>query len=249
MTRSGASMQIRVGTSGWSYKEWKGSFYPADLPSVGMLRYYAGRLPAVEINNSFYRIPKEKVLLDWAAEVPPEFRFVLKASRRITHINRLADADDSLGYFLRTANVLGERLGPTLFQCPPSLRMDLARLNDFLARVPRTWRAAMEFRHASWFTDPVYDALRAHDVALVAVDEDEGEGSGSPLVATATWGYLRLRRTEYDDQALGVWLERIRGQPWSEAYVFLKHDEDKPTGPEAATRLAEMAAGREGGRA
>ena len=230
-------MQIRVGTSGWSYKEWKGVFYPADLPSDGMLRYYATRLLTVEINNSFYRIPKEKVLLDWAAEVPPDFRFVMKASRRITHINRLADEDDSLGYFLRTVNVLGERLGPTLFQCPPSLRMDLTRLTDFLARVPRTWRAAMEFRHASWFTDAVYEALRAHDVALVAVDEDESEGAGAPLVPTASWGYLRLRRADYDDAALGAWLERIRGQPWSEAYAFLKHDEEKPTGPDAAMRL------------
>ena len=230
-------MQIRVGTSGWSYKEWKGVFYPADLSPDHMLRYYAGRLATVEINNSFYRIPKEKVLLDWAAEVPPDFRFVLKASRRITHISRLADEDDSLGYFLRTVNVLGERLGPTLFQCPPSLRMDLPRLTAFLARVPRTWRAAMEFRHASWFTDAVYDALRAHDVALVAVDEDESEGQGAPLVPTASWGYLRLRRTEYDDTALAGWLEQIRTQPWTDAYAFLKHDEDKPTGPDAAVRL------------
>jgi uncharacterized protein YecE (DUF72 family) len=230
-------MLIRIGTSGWSYKEWKGVFYPADLSSDHMLRYYAERLPTVEINNSFYRIPKEKVLLDWAGEVPASFRFVLKASRRITHISRLADEDDSLGYFMRTVNVLAERLGPTLFQCPPSLRLDLPRLQAFLARLPRTWRAAMEFRHASWFTDAVYEALRAHDVALVAVDEDESEGAGAPLVPTATWGYLRLRRTEYDDASLGAWLERIRAQPWAEAFAFLKHDEDKPTGPDAAMRL------------
>ena len=236
-------MQIRVGTSGWSYKEWKGVFYPDDLPADDMLRYYAGRLETVEINNSFYRIPKEKVLLDWAASVPPEFRFIMKASRRITHISRLADEDDSLGYFLRTVNVLGERLGPTLFQCPPSLRMDLTRLNAFLDRVPRTWKAAMEFRHASWFTDAVYDALRAHDVALVAVDEDESEGTGAPLVPTAGWGYLRLRRTVYDDAALAGWLGRIRDQPWREAYAFLKHDEDKPTGPDAAVRLRAMVVG------
>jgi uncharacterized protein YecE (DUF72 family) len=235
-------MHIRVGTSGWSYKEWKGVFYPADLPPDEMLRYYAARLPTVEINNSFYRIPKEKVLLDWAAEAPPDFRFVLKASRRITHISRLADEDDSLGYFLRTVNVLGDRLGPTLFQCPPSLRLDLTRLTAFLARVPRTWRAALEFRHASWFTEPVYEALRTHDVALVAVDEDEGEGPGAPLVPTASWGYLRLRRTEYDDATLAAWLDRIRAQPWTEAYAFLKHDEDKPTGPDAAVRLPEMVA-------
>jgi uncharacterized protein YecE (DUF72 family) len=234
-------MRTLVGTSGWSYKEWKGSFYPADLPADDMLRYYATRLATVEINNSFYRIPKEKVLLDWADQVPPGFRFVLKASRRITHINRLANEDGSLEYFLRTVNVLGERLGPTLFQCPPSLRKDLTRLRDFLASVPRTWRAAMEFRHASWFTDEVYDALREHDIALVAVDEDESEGAGAPLVPTAAWGYLRLRRTDYGEEALQGWLERIRSQPWQEAYAFLKHDEDKPTGPDAAVKLTELA--------
>lgn len=227
-------MRILVGTSGYAYKEWKGSFYPADLPADAMLRHYAGRLPTVEINNSFYRIPKEKVLLDWAAQVPAEFRFVLKASRRITHINRLTDEDGSLGYFLRTANVLGEKLGPTLFQCPPSLRKDIGRLRDFLERVPRTWRAALEFRHKSWFDDEVYDALRLHDVALVAVDEDE---ETTPLVPTASWGYLRLRRTDYQEQELERWAERIRSQPWQEAFAFLKHDEESPAGPEAAMIL------------
>ena len=230
-------MHILVGTSGWSYKAWKGSFYPSDLPADDMLRHYAGRLPAVEINNSFYRIPKEKVLLEWAEQVPPAFRFVLKASRRITHINRLSDPDDSLAYFLRTVNCLGDRLGPTLFQCPPSLPKNIELLRDFLGRVPRTWRAAMEFRHDSWFDDEVYDALRAHDIALVGVDDD---GQATPLVPTAAWGYLRLRRTEYAEEELRAWAERIGRQPWEEAYVFLKHDEEGTVGPEAATRLAGM---------
>jgi uncharacterized protein YecE (DUF72 family) len=216
-------MRTLVGTSGWSYKEWKGSFYPADLPADGMLRHYATRLPTVEINNSFYRIPKEKVLLEWAEQTPAEFRFVLKASRRITHINRLADGDDSLGYFLRTVNVLGEKLGPTLFQCPPSLKKDIGLLRAFLAKVPRTWRAALEFRHPSWFDDEVYDALRPQDVALVGVEEDEG---ATPLVPTASWGYLRLRRMEYADADLMRWAGRIGAQPWKEAFVFLKHDEE-----------------------
>ena len=233
-------MHIHVGTSGWSYKEWKGNFYPTDLSSDDMLRYYATRLPTIEINNSFYRIPKESVLLEWAGQVPAGFRFVLKASRRITHIARLANEDDSLEYFMRTVNVLGERLGPTLFQCPPSLRKDMARLRDFLARIPRTWPAAMEFRHDSWFTDEVYDALREHDIALVAVEEEEGEGVGAPLVPTASWGYLRLRRTDYREDELKGWVDRIRGQPWREAYAFLKHDEGKPTGPDAAVKLAEL---------
>ena len=230
-------MRILVGTSGWSYKEWKGSFYPSDLPADDMLRHYATRLPAVEINNSFYRIPKEKVLLEWAEQTPAEFRFVLKASRRITHINRLTDEDGSLGYFLRTANVLGDRLGPTLFQCPPSLRKNIDLLRGFIGKVPRTWRAALEFRHESWFDDEVYDALRAHDIALVGVDEDE---QATPLVPTASWGYLRLRKTEYTDDELKHWAVRIGSQPWGEAYVFLKHDEEGTAGPEAATRLAGM---------
>jgi uncharacterized protein YecE (DUF72 family) len=233
-------MHIHVGTSGWSYKEWKGNFYPTDLSSDDMLRYYATRLPTVEINNSFYRIPKESVLLEWAGQVPAGFRFVLKASRRITHIARLANEDGSLEYFMRTVNVLGERLGPTLFQCPPSLRKDMGRLREFLARIPRTWPAAMEFRHDSWFTDEVYDALREQDIALVAVEEEEGEGGGAPLVPTASWGYLRLRRTDYREDELKGWVDRIQSQPWREAYAFLKHDEEKPTGPEAAVKLAEL---------
>ncbi len=230
-------MQILVGTSGWSYKEWKGAFYPSDLPADEMLRYYSARLPAVEINNSFYRIPRESVLLDWAGQVPPDFRFVLKASRRITHIHRLVDQDDTLGYFLRIANVLGERLGPTLFQCPPTLKKDIGRLRDFLAKVPRTWRSAMEFRHDSWFDDEVYEALREHDVALVAVDQDEGT---TPLVPTASWGYLRLRKLVYDDGELHTWATRVAEQPWSQAFVFLKHEEDSPAGPDAASRLKAM---------
>ncbi|HWB40011.1 MAG TPA: DUF72 domain-containing protein [Gemmatimonadales bacterium] len=234
---SPSPLRILVGTSGWSYKQWKGFFYPADLPADDMLRYYATRLPTVEINNSFYRIPRESVLLDWAARVPAEFRFVLKASRRITHINRLADADDSLAYFLRTVNVLGERLGPTLFQCPPTLRKNLELLRSFLAKVPRTWRAAMEFRHDSWFDEEVYQALESHDVPLVGVDEDEG---ATPLVTTASWGYLRLRKTAYGEHELAEWAERVRSQPWREAYVFLKHDEDSPAGPDAAVRLAAL---------
>jgi uncharacterized protein YecE (DUF72 family) len=138
-------MRILVGTSGWSYKEWKGSFYPEKLPAEGMLRFYAERFLTVEVNNSFYRIPNERVLASWAEQVPDQFRFVLKASRRITHNNRLADEDGSLEYFLRAANPLGERLGPTLFQLPPTFKKDLNRLQNFLGRLPRRWPAAIEF--------------------------------------------------------------------------------------------------------
>ncbi len=230
-------MRTLVGTSGWSYKEWKGSFYPPKLPQDEMLGFYASRFSAVEVNNSFYRIPSEKVLMGWAERVPPDFRFVLKASRRITHNSRLADDDGSLEYFLRAINPLGDRLGPTLFQLPPTFKKDAVRLRDFLARLPKRWMAAVEFRHASWFDDEVYDLLRSHDVALVAVDEDETEGKGAPLVPTAAWGYFRLRRTAYDTNALEAWASRIQRAEWKDAYVFLKHEDGSPRGPGAAEDL------------
>jgi uncharacterized protein YecE (DUF72 family) len=231
-------VRILVGTSGWAYKEWKGSFYPADLPADDMLRHYATRLGTVEVNNSFYRIPAERVLLGWSDQVPADFKFVMKASRRITHNSRLAAEDDSLEYFLRMVNVLGDKLGPTLFQCPPSLKKDLTRLKNFLGKIPHRWRAAFEFRHSSWFDDEVYDALRAHDAPLVAVEEDEGDGA--PLVPTASWGYLRLRRTTYQADELEAWAGKISAQPWEDAFVFLKHEEDSPAGPDAAVRLRSM---------
>jgi uncharacterized protein YecE (DUF72 family) len=233
-------LNILVGTSGWSYKEWKGSFYPAKLPAEEMLRFYAGRFPTVEVNNSFYRIPAERVLAGWADQVPEQFRFVLKASRRITHNNRLSDEDGSLGYFLRAVNPLGQRLGPTLFQLPPTFQKDLGRLEGFLDKLPKRWAAALEFRHASWFDDQVYDLLRSRGVALVAVDEDEAEGPGSPLVATASWGYVRLRRVLYDTAALREWATRLQEQRWNEAYVFLKHEDGSPTGPAAAAEMEEI---------
>jgi uncharacterized protein YecE (DUF72 family) len=233
-------MNILVGTSGWSYKEWKGSFYPPKMPAEEMLRFYAGHFPTVEVNNSFYRIPAERVLAMWAEQVPPAFRFVLKASRRITHNSRLKDDDGSLAYFLRAVNPLGNRLGPTLFQLPPTFKQDVDRLRTFLSLLPRRWPAAMEFRHPSWFVDEVYDLLRARDVALVAVDEDETEGEGSPLVPTASWGYLRLRRSAYDRAALEGWATRIRENPWGDAYVFLKHEDGSPTGPAAAAEMADI---------
>jgi uncharacterized protein YecE (DUF72 family) len=233
-------MRILVGTSGWSYKEWKGSFYPPKLPADEMLGFYSSRFPTVEVNNSFYRIPSESVLAGWAEQVPDGFRFVMKASRRITHNNRLKDEDGSLAYFLRAVNPLGQRLGPTLFQLPPTFKKDLDRLQNFLGRLPRRWPAAVEFRHVSWFDEEVYGVLRSREVALVAVDEDEAEGTGAPLVPTAPWGYLRLRRLTYDPDRLQTWAARIRHQPWQEAYVFLKHEEGSPTGPAAAGELKQL---------
>lgn len=229
-------MRVLVGTSGFSYKEWKGSFYPEDLPADGMLRYYAERLPAVEINNTFYRMPKPSLLAGWAEQVPDGFRFVLKASRQITHRLRLKDAAEPVEYFFRVATTLGDRLGPALFQLPPYLKKDLPRLTDFLALLPPAARAAFEFRHATWFDDEVLSALRAKGAALcVAEDED----LATPLEATAGWGYLRLRRQDYDEKALTDWAAKIRGQDWSETYVFFKHEEGG-TGPRLAARMREL---------
>jgi uncharacterized protein YecE (DUF72 family) len=236
-------VRVAVGTSGYAYKEWKGSFYPADLPADGMLRFYGERFTAVEINNTFYRMPSEKVLLAWAADVPDGFTFVLKASQRITHRKRLKDAGEELTFFLRTANVLGPKLGPTLFQLPPNLKKDLPRLVDFLALVPRTWRAAFEFRHASWFDEEVFAALKDHNAALCIADTDPEEGETEPLkvpaVATADWGYLRLRRAEYRKPDLERWAQTIGAQLWRDAFVFFKHEE-AGAGPKLAAEFTAL---------
>jgi uncharacterized protein YecE (DUF72 family) len=233
-------MNILVGTSGWSYKEWKGNFYPLKLAADEMLRFYSSRFPTVEVNNSFYRTPSERVLLGWADQVSPGFRFVLKASRRITHNNRLRDEDGSLSYFLRAVNPLRPLLGPTLFQLPPTFEKDLSRLEAFLTALPRRWIAAIEFRHPSWFADDVCELLRSRDIALVTVDEDGAQGTEAPLISTASWGYLRLRRSAYDLPALRTWAERIRQQNWTDAYVFLKHEEGSPVGPASAEALSQL---------
>jgi uncharacterized protein YecE (DUF72 family) len=238
------SLRLRAGASGFSYKPWKGPFYPADLPDAGMLGYYAARLPAVEINNTFYRLPKATMLEDWAAQTPDGFRFALKASRRITHIQRLKDVGELVAYLFETAGALGPKLGPLLFQLPPHLKKDLDRLRAFLDLVPTDRRVALEFRNASWFEDDVFAALRERDAALCVAETEAGDKEGSnepvPLVATASFGYLRLRRDDYDDADLAAWAERIRGQSWSEAYVFFKH-EDEGAALKLALRLMEIA--------
>ena len=233
-------MRVRAGTSGFAYKEWKGSFYPEDLKSADMLPYYAERFGAVEINNTFYRMPSEKVLGDWAAQVPPGFTFVLKANRQITHFKRLKEESyDPLDYFSTTAASLGDRLGPVLFQLPPNLKKDVPRLAAFLARIPGAIRPAFEFRHASWLDDETYDTLRGADAALVIAQTEDEE---TPLVDTASWGYLRLRKVDYGPGEVEGWAERVRSRPWSEAWVFFKH-EDEGTGPRLATRFLEAVAG------
>ena len=231
-------MNLYVGTSGYAYKEWKGTFYPEDLPEKQMLRYYGGRFRTVEVNNTFYRMPKPSVLEAWAAEVGEDFRFVLKASQRITHFQRLKDAGDSVAYLLNVAGTLGERLGPLLFQLPPNLKKDVPRLRAFLELLPPERRSAFEFRHQSWFDDEVFDLLRERRAALcVAEAEDDLE---IPCVGTADWGYLRLRRPDYGDAELKAWAERVRELGWRDAFVFFKH-EDAGKGPAMAKRFLELA--------
>ena len=215
-------VRVAVGTSGYAYKEWKGTFYPEKLPPDQMLRYYGEQFSTVEINNTFYRMPSEKVVLNWASQVPDAFQFVLKASQRITHQKRLQDVGEELGYFLKTSSVLEARLGPTLFQLPPNFKKDVTRLEGFLALLPKRWRAAVEFRHPSWYDEDVFTALRNHGVALCAADTDDEEAR---LVATADWGYLRLRRAQYGEAELTGWAQRVLAQPWQEAFAFFKHEE------------------------
>jgi uncharacterized protein YecE (DUF72 family) len=225
-----SAMRVFVGTSGYSYKEWQGPFYPTDLPARNFLRFYAERLPTVEINNTFYRMPTGQLVAGWAGQVPEGFLFALKAPQRITHIAKLKDAAEVAAAFVRIARTLQARLGPLLFQLPPFLRKDVPRLDTFLGQLgalPERPRVAFEFRHASWFDDEVWAALRAHDAALCIA---EGEALQAPLVATADWGYVRLRRDAYPDEVLAEWGEKILAQPWKDAFVYIKHDEgDAPT--------------------
>jgi uncharacterized protein YecE (DUF72 family) len=231
-------MRIYIGTSGFSYAPWRGSFYPEKLPAAKMLAYYAERLDAVEINNTFYRMPAPAMLEKWAAETPPGFRFVLKSPRHITHVKKLADVADGLTRLREAAGALGERLGPVLFQLPPFMKKDVPRLQAFVAALPPDLRAAVEFRHESWFSADVYEALRARDVALCLAESEE---LATPLEETSTWGYLRLRRQDYDDAALAAWAARLKARQWKDAFVFFKH-EDEGVGPKLAARLRELLA-------
>ncbi len=227
-------MALYVGTSGYSYPAWKGTFYPADLPDKRMLNYYGGEFGSVEINNTFHRMPGPSLLESWAAEVPEDFRFVLKAPQRITHLQRLRDVDDAVSYLCEVAGTLKERLGALLFQLPPSLKKDLPLLRDFLALLPPGRRVALQFRHRSWLDDDVLALLRKNDAALCIADvQDDLE---IPLLSTAAWGYLRLRRPEYDDAQLRRWAEAVQQQGWQDAFVFFKH-EDSARGPMLAKRF------------
>lgn len=231
-------MRLLVGTSGYNFPEWKGTFYPAKIKPAEMLPYYAERLGTVEINYTFYRMPNAKTVAGWVQAVPEGFTFVLKAPQRITHIARLRDVDDPLRYFTETIRPLGTRLGPILFQLPPNFKQDLARLKDLLTLFPADLRCAWEFRHASWFADDTYEALRTANAALCVADTEAGN---TPLESTADFGYFRLRDEGYTKKDLDRWAERVRelGKQWKDAFVFFKHEESGE-GPKLAQRFTAL---------
>jgi uncharacterized protein YecE (DUF72 family) len=232
-------MNLYVGTSGYSYKEWKGTFYPKKLPIKEMLRFYGERFRTVEINSSYYGLPKASVLERWSAAVPDDFQFVLKAPKQITHLQGLKDSSDLVAQLLEAAGALTEHRGPLLFQLPPTSKKDVPRLRAFLALLPPERRAAFEFRHRSWFDDEVFGLLRDHRAALCVADAERD--LEVPFVATTDWGYLRLRRPDYGDVELKEWMKRVQEQGWRDAFVFFKH-EDQGKGPRMAKRFIELAA-------
>lgn len=232
-------MTIRAGTSGYSYKEWKGPFYPETLPAKQMLSFYAQQLSTVEINNTFYRMPKQSVLETWASQVPESFRFAVKASRRITHFKRLKGVAEETGFLLENLAVLGERLGTVLFQLPPNLKLDLERLDVFLELIPEGVPVCFEFRHPSWSDEPVRERLAARGCAWVLVDSEDGEAP--LLVGTGDFRYLRLRRPSYTREELAAWAQRLAGEEVDRAFVFFKH-EDAGAGPALAARFMEIVA-------
>ncbi len=230
-------MQFFVGTSGYSYPKWKGSFYPKKFPQQEMLNYYAERFSTVEINNTFYKMPDAKSMEALAAKVPNSFRFAIKAPQAITHFKRLQNVEEQTAQLLQATAALKKRQGPLLFQLPPNFKKDLPRLAAFLKLLPKRIKSAFEFRHPSWLDQETFDCLQKNSCAWCVADvDDDVEAS---LVNTAGWGYVRLRRENYDVPHLKKWIKKIRSQPWNETYVFFKH-EDTGTGPQFAARFLEL---------
>jgi uncharacterized protein YecE (DUF72 family) len=232
------SKRLLAGASGYSFKEWKGVFYPQDMKPDGMLAWYAERLPTVEINNTFYRMPAASMLENWARATPEGFRFAIKASRRITHIARLKaeTAADSVAYLYKTLAALGAKRGPVLFQLPPQMKKDLPRLAAFLKMLPESHHAAFEFRNDSWFDDEVYHLLRSAGAALCLSERQDN--APPPLVETAPWGYVRLRLESYSEEALRQWSRKILATGWRETFVYFMHE---PTAPDYAQTLMRVA--------
>jgi uncharacterized protein YecE (DUF72 family) len=224
-------VKLRAGTSGYSFKEWKGTFYPADLKADGMLAFYATKFATLEINNTFYRLPKESVLQEWASQVPENFTFAIKASQKITHYTRLkAESESMVQFILKNTATLGEKMGPILFQLPPNLKKDVPRLQNFLSYLPENRRYTFEFRHESWFDEDVFSVLRDRDIAMCISESGE---LTCPVVCTATWGYLRLHKLDYSPDGLTAWAKCVTSQQWNDAYVYFKHDEGEGSGPPA----------------
>lgn len=231
----------RIGTSGYNYSEWLGSFYPEDLPENRMLSFYAQHFDTVEINYTFYRMPTVRVLQAWGKETPSNFIFSLKAPRRITHDLRLRDAADPLTFFTDTSASLKDRLGVLLFQLPPFLKKDAARLEDFLHQVPEGFRTAFEFRNATWYADDVFECMRRFGVALCVTESEQRD---TPFEVTSDFGYFRLRKPEYSDAELESWAKRIdaNGSQWRDCFVYFKH-EAEGKGPHFAVRFRDIVRG------
>lgn len=234
------SGNVLVGTSGYQYPEWRGSFYPEKFSTDRMLAFYAERFPTVEINYTFYRMPTEKLLAGWAAGTPEHFTFTLKAPRRITHDAKLQRCEDTLQAFCRAARTLGPKLGVLLFQLPPNFKKDVEVLAAFLELLPEDLRAAFEFRHASWFEGDVFAALRQRGAALCVADSEKLK---TPVEVTAGHAYFRLRDEGYQEADLEAWARTIRDLPAKEAFVYFKHEE-QGLGPAFAQRLAALIATR-----
>jgi uncharacterized protein YecE (DUF72 family) len=234
------AMKIHVGTSGYSYKEWKGNFYPEKISPKEMLHFYSQRLGTVEINNTFYGMPTAGVLESWAGQVPDDFLFAIKAPQVITHVKRLKDAGEETEYFFKTLSVLGDKLGPILFQFPKTFRPDSQRLENFFSLIPKNASCAFEFRSAAGHDSEIHNLL--HERGLSLVNADTEDDPVDEIIKTASWGYLRLRRPDYTDVELSSWLKKIISQKWERAFIYFKHEE-AGKGAEMALRFA-GAAGR-----
>lgn len=232
-------MHFFVGTSGYAYKEWKGAFYPEKIASAKMLGFYSERLGAVEINNTFYRLPKQSVMESWARQVPDDFVFAIKASRLITHIKRLKDVESNVEYLFKSLSLLQTKLGPVLFQFPESFRANRPALEGFLNLMPCDVSCAFAFRSPSWLDAGIADLLRERGHTLCIEDTDEHPAT---IIGTASWGYLRLRRSNYSDAELSQWAREIHSQGWERAFVFIKH-ESEAISPQTALRFIELATG------